>query len=318
MIFENYFFQRTQILKHQLEEFETETEGFSKTYFYTDPSPLEFTFRPGRYRFECWGAQGKNGTSKGNIGGSGGYTSGELVIYHTLQLYFYIGSTPSDYYITAYNGGGYGQMGGGGATDVRLIKDDWDNFESLKSRIMVAAGGGGCDSGDGGGDGGGVNGFDSTKGNGKGATQIKGGNGQVEGKFGLGGGKSGHSNGGGGGGYYGGGSSTNSMDYGGGGGSSFISGYSKCNAIYNSSTSFSDIHHSGTPYHYSGLIFKNPQLIDGKSSMPSPYGGFGIGNQKNGAIRITFMSHIIITKIKYINQSFYCLAFTFMFIYHRK
>ena len=30
-----------------------------------------------------------------------------------------------------------------GATDVRLIKGSWDNFESLKSRIMVAGGGGG-------------------------------------------------------------------------------------------------------------------------------------------------------------------------------
>ena len=33
--------------------------------------------------------------------------------------------------------------GGGGATDVRLTPGEWNNFDSLKSRIMVAAGGGG-------------------------------------------------------------------------------------------------------------------------------------------------------------------------------
>lgn len=54
-----------------------------------------------------------------------------------------------------YNGGGYGVQrnnnnsyvhnsgSGGGATDVRLVGGAWNNFDSLKSRIMVAAGGGG-------------------------------------------------------------------------------------------------------------------------------------------------------------------------------
>ena len=49
----------------------------------------------------------------------------------------------------SFNGGGYGGYGspygysGGGASDIRLIDGDWDNLESLKSRVMVAGGGGG-------------------------------------------------------------------------------------------------------------------------------------------------------------------------------
>ncbi|MFR6022531.1 MAG: glycine rich domain-containing protein [Clostridia bacterium] len=30
---------------------------------------------------------------------------------------------------------------GGGATDIRLVSGEWNDFESLKSRIMVAGGG---------------------------------------------------------------------------------------------------------------------------------------------------------------------------------
>lgn len=42
-------------------------------------------------------------------------------------------------------GGGrsYNGFGGGGATDVRMVKGEWDNTESLLSRIIVAAGGAG-------------------------------------------------------------------------------------------------------------------------------------------------------------------------------
>ena len=42
-----------------------------------------------------------------------------------------------------FNGGGPGESSGGGATDVRLENGTWNDFNSLKSRIMVAAGGGG-------------------------------------------------------------------------------------------------------------------------------------------------------------------------------
>ena len=57
------------------------------------------------------------------------------------------------YYSTGgYNGGGDGTYestsawgnGGGGATDIRLVSGDSSDFDSLKSRIMVASGGSGA------------------------------------------------------------------------------------------------------------------------------------------------------------------------------
>ena len=50
-----------------------------------------------------------------------------------------------------FNGGGgyssgytdFNNCTGGGATDIRLASGNWNDFNSLKSRIMVAAGGGG-------------------------------------------------------------------------------------------------------------------------------------------------------------------------------
>lgn len=63
------------------------------------------------------------------------------------KFYIYVGGQ------SGYNGGGSpstqaypANIGGygGGATDIRLINGTWNNFESLKSRIMVAGGGGGA------------------------------------------------------------------------------------------------------------------------------------------------------------------------------
>ena len=76
---------------------------------------------------------------------------------------------------TSFNGGGSGSNTcnefknylGGGATDVRLKNGDWDNLDGLKSRIMVAAGGGGglynrnSYTGNEPGDGGGLIGYDA-------------------------------------------------------------------------------------------------------------------------------------------------------------
>ena len=100
-----------------------------------------------------WGAQG------GNSGGQGGYTSGLIDLKKDEQLYLYIGGVGGASPVGAaatiaggYNGGGitkgqdccYRVFGtGGGATDIRLTSGTWNDFNSLKSRIMVAAGGGG-------------------------------------------------------------------------------------------------------------------------------------------------------------------------------
>ena len=60
-------------------------------------------------------------------------------------FYLYIGEYGKGEYSYEYsfNGGGIGQYGGGGATDIRLDPGNWSSFDSLKSRIIVAAGGGG-------------------------------------------------------------------------------------------------------------------------------------------------------------------------------
>ena len=140
----------------------------------------------------------------------------------------------------SYGGGGPGQFGGGGATDIRLLPGEYDNFTSLKSRIIVAAGAGATDSNDLGGPGGTIEGFNSHGNYGKGGTQISGGQGDSSGKFGKGGGNPNRidasGNAGGGSGYFGGGTSTIANNYGGGGGSSFISGYPGCIAIAEDST----------------------------------------------------------------------------------
>ena len=71
----------------------------------------------------------------------GAYTNGIINLTKGTILYVYVGGS------NGYNGGG-GQSSdrpGGGATDIRLIEGV--DFNSLKSRIMVAAGGGGHEHG---------------------------------------------------------------------------------------------------------------------------------------------------------------------------
>ena len=92
----------------------------------------------GEYQFECWGAKGG-----GQLGGNGAYTTGILNLNENKTIYAYIGSTTSNT-TGVYNGGWNGAYyGGGGATDFRIKSGNWNNSESLASRIMVAAGGSG-------------------------------------------------------------------------------------------------------------------------------------------------------------------------------
>jgi hypothetical protein len=249
----------------------------------------------GTYKIECWGASGGNDDGGGAIGygGRGGYTEGYIKLNEDKRLYVYVGSQGIIYNQSIYfNGGGitYGAASGGGSTDIRLISGDWNSFESLKSRIMVAAGGGGGENaGKDGGAGGGLFGFSNITGNVSGATQTTG--------FGFGIAQYQLYNndgwGGGGNGYYSGLSATDKTNYqiidGGGGGSSFISGYPGCNAISESSTS-TNIIHTGSPNHYSGYVFTNMEMIAGDSQMPAPAGGTEIGHTGNGYASITFVS----------------------------
>ena len=296
---------------------------------------------------ECWGASGGDATYGSTIikGGRGAYTRGSITLAEPLSLYIYVGEAGS--YIPAsplgedynakngtFNGGGAAQnhscvtATGGGATDIRLTNGNWDNFNSLKSRIMVAGAGGGGNTyrvytggnaGDGsGGHAGGLNGCNGTiayatagytasavaaKTPSTGGKQNAGGiplagswvgdGGEqscAPGSFGHGGsGTKGGYRQGGGAGYYGGGSggAMSNLVFSGAGGSSFISGHTGCNAISSSSTS-SNIIHTGQPNHYSGYVFTNTVMKAGNEVMPSPTGGTETGHSGNGYCKITW------------------------------
>ena len=261
----------------------------------------------GTYKIELWGATRKVvGNTNKITYYLGAYTSGEIELKKNEQLYIYVGEQGKKSETSAtFNGGGASTKGtygigsnrsqyyqnypGAGATDVRLVGGTWNNFESLKSRIMVAAGTGGGESDSS--RGGGI--FSSenlSKNNSEfcptypnsqfpvyGATQTKAGyarNNELAGSFGIGGdgenNKLGYGSTGGGGGYYGGGGSFSRSWYDDSrcqtgastGGSSFISGHNGCDAIEEFSTS-SNIVHTGEPTHYSGKKFSNTIMIDG-------------------------------------------------------
>lgn len=282
----------------------------------------------GTYKVEAWGAGGMNGSYyHTGIGGYGGYTAGEIQLPTATSFIIYVGSKPSSVSQRGFNGGGkgfvyYGSGSGGGASDIRLLNAAWDNFNGLKSRIMVAGGGGGA-SGYGtyggatgrGGSGGGLTGYSGTYSvccaggtyhtPATAGTQTTGGiaghynaNYGYAAKFGIGG--DGYNSAGSGGGYYGGGGPycTTHVVGSGAGGSSFISGHNGCDAINASSTS-DNILHTGQPNHYSGFYFKNTIMIDGegyrwtntkgsKTNMPNLAGtGTMTGNTGHGQVKIT-------------------------------
>ena len=268
------------------------------------------------YKIECWGASGGDSWT-GYKSGYGGYTSGLIRLRINSSLGVFVGQKGENAIKTSIANGGWnggaiggnfesawGCPGGGGATDVRLSFDsDWNIFSSLKTRLMVAGAGGGCGAENNaqGGDGGGLVG--GTGGNGgypayptTGGTQISGGTvGTSEnssiGRFGYAlqaeiSVKNSCWNGGAGGGYYGG---ACGYGQGGAGGSSFISGYTGCNAIAESSTE-TNIIHTGSPNHYSGYVFTNGVMKAGNESMPSPSGGTETGHTGNGYAKIMWAS----------------------------
>lgn len=254
----------------------------------------------GQYIIECWGAQG--GSYSSYYGGAGGYSVGTITLTKNYtDLYIYVGGQPEATTSTGetpggFNGGGkgcsrtynyssYGQ-GGGGATDVRIGKND------LYARVIVAGGGGGSSSENslttkyGGGTTGG------SSASGYGATQTAAG---TNGSFGQGGSATtsgtnyNYGSGGGGGGWYGGGAcsnysdSTNYQGYNGGG-----SGY-----VYTSATAAN--YPSGN-YVNSSYYLTNAQTIAGNQSFKSPDGTNETGHTGNGFCRITRKSGKIFVK----------------------
>ena len=269
-------------------------------------TPYKLTLYPGSYQFECWGARGTGRTSI-ILNGKGAYTKGLITFFSKTELYIYIGATGL---FNSFNNTTALRWAfpGGGATDVRLeYNEDWSNIQSLKSRIMVAAGSGGSEWNDGfGGNGGELEGGESTyvssdstvlPGKCKGATQTNGSSCPQRGSmgfphpgtFGVAGSfvSAGNDWGGlGGGGYYGG--TSYDYSYAGSGGSSFISGHEGCKAIKRRDGP--EIEHSEESLHYSGYVFSKTEMIAGNKTMPLPSGKRDIWSEVNGAFKITLVS----------------------------
>ncbi|MBQ8132213.1 MAG: InlB B-repeat-containing protein [Bacilli bacterium] len=335
-------------------------DGFAKITFLEEVPEYHFDYTGnsqtfvapynGAYKIELWGASG-GGTSESSVGeslgGKGAYTAGTINLSKNEKLYIYVGESGPDVtldnfsdlniYSVTFNGGGSGLFdtheggtagehgfSGGGATDVRLVNDAWNNFDSLKSRIMVAGGGGGAGwSGNGNrdqyyiGGGGYAGGLSAPTAPSKAATL---GGTQTSGyKFGIGGNAFFQNNvdnnatGAGGGGYYGGynGYVFAKSNSSGAGGSSFISGHDGCNSIEKTSTSESIVH-TDTSLHYSGKSFSDTLMIDGGGyqwttevvtevvGMPSHDGrSTMIGNTGNGYAKITLIEKIDTYNINY-------------------
>lgn len=271
------------------------------TFNYTG-NTQSITLLPGKYKLECWGASGGIGNGNINPIGLGGYSVGILNVAETLTLYIYVGQDGVSNAMTSvrYNGGGaaIGTSGhnggaGGGATDFRLINGAWNNVDSLRSRILVAGGGGGAQPNCGdtatAGHGGGLIGGTSynqgyqgraasvaaTRAYSTGGTQTSGGHGYNvndgqnsrvgTGSFGYGV-NSVTCGAGGGGGWYGGGTGYTS---GGGGGSSYAAGFPECDSTY----------------HYSyqqSIILEEVELLQAI-------------NKGNGQAKITLLGHNINT-----------------------
>ena len=301
----------------QTKSITTDADFYYLARVYTYTGRVESFTAPvnGKYKMECWGAQGGGNTSY--PGGKGSYTRGTLGITTGNVFYVVVGQNGSvENYI--FNNGfkrycfsngavsGY-VWSGGGSTDIRLndANNNWTDFVSRKSRIMVAASGGGSITyynPQAGVPGGSLVGFPGTsKGENDGVaatagTQTKGGTtgtgchsiGQNEIGFGYIVNDDGPTMGSAGNGYYAGGKGNHGNGAVGVGatGSCYISGYTGCNAITESCAE-NAIAHTGSPNHYSGYVFTNATMIAGNASMPSPSGGNETGHGGDGTCIIT-------------------------------
>lgn len=133
----------------------------------------EVILPPGRYKLQCWGAQGGNSYSYSGVGSKGGYSEGEITLSETATLYIFVGGkggngSSASVVNGGWNGGG-GSVGrssynsgdeygisypacGGGATDIATVTSgmSYSNYRtnrsnaSLLSRCIVAGGGAGA------------------------------------------------------------------------------------------------------------------------------------------------------------------------------
>ncbi|MBE6161076.1 MAG: hypothetical protein E7158_02490 [Firmicutes bacterium] len=242
----------------------------------------------GTWTVEAWGAQGGN---RGPAGGRGGYTVADVDFSKGQKLYLYVGGAGStvtrDGRTKGWNGGGhcywyYSNGGfyqaptnvyGGGSTDIRI------GGNTLKHRLLVAAGGGGAGARVVGGAGSGNGGAGcGTVGYAGGMT----GGGYAGGTWQTGGSEIYHAGGyggAGGGGWYGGGGAypdgSGDDDSGGGGGSGFI-------------WSAGSVGYVPEGYEVSDKFYMSNGFIHGGwESFKNPAGGNETGHGGNGYIRLT-------------------------------
>jgi hypothetical protein len=262
----------------------------------------------GVYKIELWGAS--------SVGASfGAYVCGEISLIKGELLYIYVGEKSNEIALgkIIFNGGGsigrvegHGAVpqniaiyNGAGATDVRLLSGDCDDVQSLRSRLIVAAGSGGTTNNTNGGNAGGLIGYDGKDDKyssycmfgGKGGSQTGGGeasnfDSRAIGDYGISAGEPGslgvggrggegrfhhiyyYGGHGGGGGYYGGGGSSgggylSGGSAAGGGGASFISGHAGCIALVSEEDRKTKSIAKPTSIHPSGKYFVNTVMIDG-------------------------------------------------------
>lgn len=263
----------------------------------------------GKYKLECWGAQGaRSATNTKNtnlgVGGAGGYSTGVVTLSSTTNVYIYVGgqgypsgcddvdgSAVAGVAKGGFNGGGYSYGsdssdpagGGGGASDIRIGQD------SLYARIIVAGGGsGGGEDSEAGGAGGGINGV-STSGTAGTQTSPSGCFGQAY--------HTSYDGGGAGGGWYGGSpsgatatiptSNSGSDTSGGPGGSGYV---------YTESTALN--YPSGCLLNNSYYL-SDAETIAGNQSFTAPDGTVETGHTGHGYVRITKIEQIPPLQLSY-------------------
>jgi hypothetical protein len=263
----------------------------------TDCTYYSVTLESGRYDLEVWGAQGGNDTSYPDtiFGGRGGYSKGTVQLRSKTTLYVYVGGSGTG----SLSGSRFGSTGGGGGTDIRLQNGLWNDTNGLRSRIIVAGGGGGSHgknyskiTGFLGNDGGGTTAptFTASSYTVTGATQTSGGSssptdsGTVPGSFGYTTPNT-HSNTNSKGGYNGGSRGSDDWANGGAGGgwwggcTSWPTGSGGSGFVYTSSNSQCS---ASSDYYLS-----DASTFAGNTNFLSPYGGTEIGHRGNGLARIT-------------------------------
>lgn len=288
------------------------------TFDYTGDCVQWFVPYNGEYQIELWGAQG--GSFNSNKGGTGAYTSGNIELAKDEFIYVCVGEQGNDNN-KSFNGTPENntKYAGGGATDIRLnYNNNWNSFGSLKSRIMVAAGGGTAITSNGGA--GGIEAGQNAFGNYTGILNATGGKQKVSGnnivvKDGFNKNELsdylihndntsgfGYAYNGGGNGYFAGGGAGNKGA--GAGGSSYISGYDKSVSLHAMSKEndlvFTDVSH------YSGYEFTSPKIESGTTKIVDPLTKEEtIGKQGNGYARITLIKTLDNVKEKVPSSTYF-------------